>query len=203
MLHDRLRHAASHTFWVSLSVVFTTSALAAQATGTPTFFAPTRAFETSEVGVSTSFIGSGAFAIEGRFGTSLDRSDLSFRVGYVEGGGGSGNFAAGAEARVPMIGHTQSFPFDGGLILGVGHIFASGGGQTLVPVGFSLGRRIRLDGDKLRLTPYIQPTVVFADNSLFAVGVGVDVAIGNAPEIRINAAGGDIDGFSISLFWAR
>lgn len=203
MIPSYVRSTARRLFWGALTTVVLASGSSAQATGTPTFFAPTRAFGASEVGASTSFIGSGAFAVEGRFGAALNRSDLSFRIGYVEGGGGSGNFALGAEARVPVIGHSDSFPLDGGFVLGVGHIFTSGGGQTLVPFGLSLGRRVRLDGNALRLTPYVQPTIIFTDNSLFALGVGVDIGIQNMPEIRVNAAGGDMDGFSISLFWAR
>ncbi len=60
-----------------------------------------------------------------------------------------------------MIGRNQSFPLDGALIFGVGHRFADDGGQTMVPLGLSLGRRLVLDGNDLQLTPYIQPTVIF------------------------------------------
>lgn len=129
----------------------------AQATGTPTFFAPTRGFGNTEAGVSvTGGGGSGVVGVEGRYGFSLSSSDISMRAGYVDGGNtGSGSFVAGVEARIPVIGHDRSFPLDGALILGVGHSFGDSGGETLVPLGLSFGRRILLDGRDLQLTPYV------------------------------------------------
>ncbi len=177
----------------------------AQATGTPTFFAPTRGFGNTEAGISGSGGGaSSVVGVEGRYGFSLSRSDISMRAGYVDGGSaGSGSFVAGVEARVPVIGHDRSFPLDGALILGVGQIFDDAGGETLVPVGLSLGRRIQLDGRDLQLTPYVQPTVIFRSSSAFGFGLGLDIHIRGMPDIRLNWAEGDLDGFAVSLFWAR
>ena len=73
------------------------------------------------------------------------------------GSAGSGSFVAGVEARVPVIGRNRSFPLDGAFILGVGRTFGDSGGQTHVPLGLSLGRRIVLDDPDLQLTPYVQP----------------------------------------------
>ena len=177
----------------------------AQATGTPTFFAPARGFGTTEAGLSVSGGGgSGAVGVEGRYGFSLNSSDISMRAGYVDGGdAGSGSFVAGVEARIPVIGHDRSFPLDGALIFGVGHIFDDSGGETLVPLGLSLGRRIVLDGNDLQLTPYVQPTVIFQSDSAFSFGLGLDIHILGIPDIRLNWAEGDLDGFAVSLFWAR
>jgi len=187
-----------------LLMVAAAEPVTAQATGLPTFFAPTRAFGSTEVGLTLSRPGGDATGIEGRFGAALDRADLAFRAGYVDpGGSGDGAFAAGIEARIPVLGHTESFLLDGGLILGVGRQFVSGGGQTFVPVGLSLGRRISLDGRALQITPYAQPTVVFAADALVTLGLGVDLHIRGIPEIRYNSAVGDMDGWSVSLFWAR
>lgn len=178
--------------------------LTAQATGLPTFFAPVRAFGSTEAGLTLSRPGGDATALEGRFGAALDRTDLAFRAGYVDpGGNADGAFAAGVEARIPVLGHTESFPLDGALILGVGRRWVTGGGQTFVPVGLSLGRRISLDGRALQITPYAQPTVVFADDALVTLGLGVDLHIRGIPEIRYNSAVGDMEGWSLSLFWAR
>ena len=189
---------------VLLLTISTWAPVAAQATGLPTFFAPTRAFGSSEVGLTLSRPGGDATAIEGRLGAALDRADIAFRGGYLDpGGSGDGSFVAGVEARVPVIGRTPSFPLDGSFILGVGRRFVSGGGQTFVPLGLSLGRRLALDGQALLLTPYLQPTVVFADDALFTFGLGVDLRIRGIPEIRVNWAVGDMEGFSLSLFWAR
>ena len=179
--------------------------VSAQATGTPTFFAPTRGFGNTEAGVSVSGGGgSGVVGVEGRYGFSLRSSDISMRAGYVDGGdAGSGSFVAGVEARIPVIGHNRSFPLDGAFILGVGRLFADAGWETLVPLGLSLGRRIVLDGNDLQLTPYVQPTVIFQSDSAFGFGLGLDIHIRGIPDIRLNWAEGDLDGFAVSLFWAR
>jgi hypothetical protein len=185
--------------------VLAAEALSAQATRTPTFFAPIRGFADTEAGVSVSGAGgSGVLGVEGRYGFSLSNSDISLRAGYVDGGdAGSGNFVAGAEARVPVIGHNRSFPLDGAFIVGLGHSFSDVGGETYVPLGLSLGRRIVLDGNDLQLTPYVQPTVIFQNDSAFGFGLGVDIHVRGAPDIRLNWATGDLDGFAVSLFWPR
>lgn len=178
--------------------------LSAQATGMPTFFSPTRHFGQTEAGVTLSRPGGDATGVEARFGAALHRADLALRAGYADPGGtADGRFVAGIEARVPVLGRSQTFPLDGALILGVGRSFVSGGGETFVPVGLSIGRRLVLDGSALQVTPYVQPTVVFQDNTLFAVGLGVDVRIRGIPDVRVNWAVGDMDGFSVSLFWSR
>jgi hypothetical protein len=178
--------------------------LSAQATGLPTFFAPTRGFGTSELGVSLSRPGAGATGLEGRFGFALDRADLALRAGYADPGGtADGAFVAGIEARVPVLGRSPTFPLDGALILGVGRSFVSGGGQTYVPIGLTIGRRLALDGSALQVTPYAQPTVVFESDSSFALGLGVDLRIRGIPDIRLDWSVGDLEGFSVSLFWAR
>ena len=179
--------------------------LSAQATRTSTFFAPTRGFGSTEAGVSVSGGGgSGVVGLEGRYGFSLTSSDVSMQAGYVDGGdAGSGNFVAGVEARIPVIRHDRSFPLDGALILGVGHSFSDPGGETFVPLGLSLGRRILLDGNDLQLTPYVQPTIIFQNDSAFGFGLGLDIHIRSIPDIRLNWGSGDLDGFAVSLFWAR
>ena len=179
--------------------------VSAQATHTPTFFAPVRGFGDTEVGASVSDgRGSGGIAVEGRYGFSLNKSDISLRAGYADAGGaGSGSFIAGVEARIPVIGHDRSFPLDGALILGVGRSFSDVGGETFVPVGLSLGRRITLDGNALQITPYVQPTVIFKNDSVFGLGLGLDLHIQGAPDIRLNWATGELDGFAVGLFWPR
>lgn len=189
---------------VLLLVTSVAEPVAAQATGMPTFFAPTRGFGSSEVGATLSRPGGDATGLEVRFGAALDRADLALRGGYADPGGtADGSFVAGIEARVPVLGRTPTFPLDGSLILGVGRSFASGGGQTFVPIGLSLGRRMSLDGQALQLTPYAQPTVIFESDAVFTLGLGVDLRVRGIPDLRLNWAVGDMDGFSVSLFWAR
>lgn len=187
----------------TLLLALTAAAASAQATALPTFHAPTRAFGVSETGVALSRPGGDATGLELRLGVALDEADLAFRGGYVDASGDGGNWVAGAEGRIPVIGRSSGFPLDGALILGIGRIFAEGGGETIVPVGLTLGRRLYLDGNALVLTPYAQPTVIFVDDELVTIGLGIDIKIGEVPEIRLNWAEGDLDGFSISLFWSR
>ena len=187
-----------------LATAAATQRVCAQATGLPTFFAPTRVFRSTELGATLSRPGGDATALEGRLGFALARADLALRAGYADpGGAGDGSFVAGIEARVPVLGHSPTFPLDGAFILGVGRAFEDGGGETFVPLGLSLGRRLRLDPGALHLTPYVQPTVIFTSNTLFAVGLGVDVWIRGLPEVRVNWAVADMDGWSVSLFWGR
>lgn len=142
--------------------------------------------------------------MEGRFGFAIDRADLMLRVGYFDPGKGvDGTLVAGAEARLPVLGHSAAFPLDGALVFGFGRHFRSGAEQNFVPVGLSLGRRITLGRDALRLTPYLQPTVIFESDTRFVFGLGVDVGIGGLPEIRVNWGQGDMDGFSVGLLWSR
>lgn len=189
---------------VLLLVTVLADNVSAQATGMPTFFAPSRAFGSSEVGVTLSRPGGGATGLEARFGIALDRADLALRAGYGDpGGSADGSFVAGVEARIPVLGRSPTFPFDGAFILGAGRSFVSGGGQTFVPLGLSIGRRLVLDGPALQVTPYVQPTVIFESTSRFAFGLGVDVRVRGIPDVRVNWAVGDLDGFSVSSFWAR
>jgi hypothetical protein len=178
--------------------------LAAQATGLPTFYAPRRAFGSSELGVTLSRPGGNAIALEGRVGARLERADINFRAGFVDpGGNGDASVLIGVEARIPVLGHSSTFPLDGSFIVGAGHRFDPGGGQTFVPLGLSLGRRLLLDGTALQLTPYLQPTMILIDDPFFAMGLGLDLKIRGIPEIRFNSSVGDMEGHSIGLFWAR
>src|SRR6266516_2880454 len=56
----------------------------AQATGTPTFNAPYRAFQRSEIGLLLSFPNGGGTAVEGAYRMASGRLDLGFRVGFFD-----------------------------------------------------------------------------------------------------------------------
>jgi hypothetical protein len=187
---------------LTLLILTGPGAVAAQSTALPTFHAPARAFAVSETGFTLSRPGGDVTGLELRLGTALDEADLQLRGGYIDVSGDGGDWAIGLEGRVPVLGRASS-PLDGALILGIGRIFADGGGQTVVPLGLSLGRRLVLDRNNFVITPYAQPTVIFVDDEIFTVGLGLDVKIGSVPEVRMNWAQGDMDGFSVSLFWGR
>ena len=119
-----------------LSLVATSAA--AQATGLPSFNAPYRAFRRSELGLVLTFPNGGGTAFEGAYRMSSGKFDLGFRGGiFMPGGNLDAQLLVGAEARQRVISHTEDFPLDGALILGIGGQFASGNSVLIVPIGLS------------------------------------------------------------------
>jgi hypothetical protein len=182
---------------------------AAQATGMPSFNAPYRAFARSEIGVALSFPNGGGTAFEGVYRISSGKFDLGFRGGMFDpGGAASTTLLIGAEARQRVVSHTEDFPLDGALILGVGGAFVSGNSVLFVPVGLSLGRRVDPKDSKISIVPYVQPTgFLVAGNGtsdfLFALGLGADFRLTPRFDARISAGLGDLEGVSLSAVWVH
>src|SRR2546428_12928164 len=83
----------------------------AQATGTPTFNAPYRAFQRSEIGLLLSFPNGGGTAVEGAYRMASGRLDLGFRVGFFDPPGpGSAVRLPARETRQPATTSTLDFP---------------------------------------------------------------------------------------------
>jgi len=119
------------------------SAAAAQATGLPSFNAPYRAFQRSEIGLVLTFPDGGGTAFEGAYRFASGKFDLGFRGGIVDPGGtGNATLLVGAEARERVVTHTEDFPLDGALILGIGGAFVSGNSDFFFTLG--LGADFRL-----------------------------------------------------------
>jgi hypothetical protein len=182
-------------------------AAAAQATGTPTFNAPYRAFTRSEIGVLISFPDGGSTGFEGVYRQSNRRFDLGFRGGLLDRDVGDAVILVGVEARQRVITHSEDFPLDGALIFGIGGQFVSNNSLLLVPVGLSLGRRIDLQDSRVSIVPYVQPTAMFAfgDNSdvLFTLGFGADFRLTPRFDARLSAGIGDLEGVSIGAVWVH
>ncbi len=107
---------------------------AGQATGLPSFNAPYRAFRRSEIGLVLSFPNGGGTAFEGAFRRSSGKFDIGFRGGiYTPGGNLNSRLLLGAEARERVVTHTEDFPLDGALILGIGAQLSSGNSVVSVP----------------------------------------------------------------------
>ena len=186
--------------------------VAAQATALPSFLAPYRAFERSEFGAILSFADGISFALEGAYRMSAGTSfDVGFRGGYVDpdAAAGSGYFVFGAEGRQRIITHTEDFPLDGALILGVGAALPDGGEFLNIPVGLSLGRRIDPEGSDISIVPYVQPTLFIlagsnvGDNVRFALGLGVDFRLSRRFDARLSGGIGDLEGISIGAAWVH
>jgi len=185
------------------------STAAAQATGMPSFNAPYRAFSRSEIGLVLSFPDGGGTAFEGAYRMSSGKFDLGFRGGiFSPGGNGDSRLLLGAEARQRVVTHTEDFPLDGALILGIGGHFSSGNSALIVPIGLSLGRRVDPKDSKISIVPYVQPTgFLVAGNGtsdfLFALGLGADFRLTPRFDARISAGLGDLEGVSLSAVWVH
>ncbi|MGE5143514.1 MAG: hypothetical protein ACM3OA_08775 [Acidobacteriota bacterium] len=191
---------------VSLGVIVPAVA-AAQATGTTTFNAPYRAFTNTEFGLLLSFPNGGGTAFEGVYRLSSDRFDIGFKGGLLDPSGpGSTVLLVGAEARERVLTHSQDFPLDGALILGVGGNFVSGNSQLIIPVGLSLGRRLDTQSS-VSIIPYVQPTMFLTvdggSDVLFALGLGSDFRLSRSFDLRVSAGLGDVEGVSIGAVWVH
>ena len=201
-----MRPNLAAALWVLASIGCITTA-AAQATGMPSYNAPYRAFKRSEIGVSLSFPNGGGTAIEGVYRMASGKFDLGFRGGLFDpGGSGNAELLVGAEGRSRIVTHTEDFPLDGALVLGIGGHFASGDNALIVPVGLSLGRRVDPKDSKISIVPYVQPTGFFTAGNgtsdfFFALGLGADFRLSPKFDARISAGLGDLEGVSISAVW--
>lgn len=183
------------------------AALCAQATGTTTFNAPYRAFTNSEFGFLISFPNGGGTAFEGVYRLASDRFDIGFKGGLLDpSGSGSAVLLLGTEARERVLTHSQDFPLDGALILGVGGNFVSGNSQLIIPVGLSLGRRLDTQSS-VSIVPYVQPTMFLTvdggSDVLFALGLGADFRLSRSFDVRVSAGLGDVEGVSLGAVWVH
>lgn len=180
----------------------------AQATGTPSYNAPYRAFTRSEFGAVISFPDGGGTAFEGAYRIARGKFDLGFRGGIFSPDGGDSQLLLGAEARQRVITHTEDFPLDGALILGIGGRFSNDNSALIIPVGLSLGRRVDPKDSKISIIPYVQPSgFLVAGNGdsdfLFALGLGADFRLSPRFDARISAGLGDLEGVSIGAVWVH
>ena len=190
----------------AVSLILLAAPAMAQETGTPVFLGPDRLFQKSAFGISMSDPGSG-IAIEGYYRmASNPKSDFGFRVGFADPGNDANTaFLLGADYRMRLLNHTEDFPLDGALILGAGASLLEDNNTLLIPVGFSMGRKIMLENSTTSFVPYFTPTVIptFADDSdiNFAVGLGVDMQFGSKFDLNVSGSFGDLDGISVSFSW--
>ncbi len=196
-----IRPAAS-----AAAILLFTAPLVAQSTGTPVYQAPYRAFASSELGLSLSDPGAG-FALEGSYRTGLStKSDLGLRLGFHDAHHSTA-LLLGGDARIRLLDHNESFPLDGSLTIGLG--VASGDGYTAgyLPIGFSMGRRVLVEGSQVSLVPYIHPVLTphFGDASGtdFSLGFGLDARVTPRLDLRFSAAIGDQDGVAFTVAWLR
>jgi len=200
------------SLWMSCLLIMGVSLVsdaAAQATGLPSYNAPYRAFRRSEIGLVLSFPNGGGTAFEGAYRVSHGKFDLGFRGGiFTPGSNADSRLLLGAEARERVVTHTEDFPLDGALIVGVGGQFSNRSSFAVIPVGLSLGRRVDPRDSKISIVPYVQPTgFLVAGNGtsdfLFSLGLGADFRLTPRFDARISAGLGDLEGVSISAVWVH
>jgi len=178
----------------------------AQETGTPVFSAPYRAFAKHELGLSLSAPESADLGFEGFYSFASGRNDFGLRVGFLDDD--HTDFVVGGRFRTRLITHSEDFPLDGALTLGVGGVFYDGGSVVRVPIGLSLGRRIDSKSSGISFVPYVQPVLVptfsSGDSELeFAFGMGLDIRLTRRFDLRVSGAVGDLEGFAVSFAWVR
>jgi len=188
-------------------LVGTAGAAAAQATLTPSFNAPYRAFEQYELGVTGSWVGFDNLGIEGQFRFGYQKFDIGIKAGYVDNPGATtgGSFLLGGEGRIRVVEHSEDFPLDGAFVAGLGTVDFDG---WIVPMaGISLGRRVDLDN--LSFVAYGQPTLGLlaggGETDLrFGLGFGADFKVGTSLDLRTSIGFFDVgEGFAVSLVWVR
>ncbi len=194
---------------VTIASVISVSSAAAQAGGLPSFNAPYRAFVDHEAGFAVSFPGFDDAAVEGLYRFGRGRFDIGFRGGiwFIDNAAGSDEVVAlGVEARQRILTHSDDFPADGALIIGLGAQI--GARDDLIPsVGVSFGRRVDVEDSDVSIIPYVQPNLWWfigdTDDFLFSLGLGADFRLSPRFDLRVSVGVGDIDGLSVGAVWIR
>jgi len=192
-------------------VVVSGGELAAQETGTPMFKAPYRAFTSHEFGAAFSDPGEGvSFALEGFYGYGRGTNDFGVRLGFADPEGtGDTRILLGGDFRTRVLSYSESFPLDGALTVGAGLNIGDGDDLIYLPVGLTVGRRFELEGSNTTFTPYAHPTVVpvlgasGGSDVGFALGLGVDMRLGQNWSARVSGGVGDIEGVGLALTYVQ
>jgi hypothetical protein len=171
------------------------------------YSAPYRAFASHELGLSLSAPPGADIGIEGFYGFASGRYDGGLRLGYLDRGARDGAVVVGGRFRTRLLTHSEDFPLDGALTVGVGGAF-NGGTTVRIPVGFSLGRRFNNSSSGISFVPYLHPVLIptFREsNSEFgvALGLGLDMRLGRSFDLRVSGGFGDMEGFAVTAAWVR
>jgi hypothetical protein len=202
----RMRHATITGLGAAVALALAAPARA-QETGTPVFSAPYRAFSHHELGLSLSAPEGSDLGIEGFYSFASGRNDFGLRVGVLDEGESS-DLVLGGRFRTRLVTHSENFPLDGALTVGLGAQFLDGGTVLRTPIGLSLGRRIDSRSSGMSFVPYLQPVVIptFSDGDselAFALGLGLDLRLTRRFDLRVSGSVGDLEGFAVSFAWVR
>ena len=194
---------------VTIASVVSVSSAAAQASGLPSFNAPYRAFVGHEAGFVVSFPGLDDAAVEGLYRFGRGKFDIGLRGGilFIDNRVRSDDVVVlGVEARQRILTHSDDFPADGALILGLGAQIGDRD-DFISSVGVSFGRRIDLENSDVSIILFVQPHLWWfigdTDDVAFGLGLGADFRLAPRFDLRVSAGVGDIDGMSIGAVWIR
>ncbi|MDH4132864.1 MAG: hypothetical protein OEW17_09455 [Gemmatimonadota bacterium] len=196
------------TLAVLLIGMLATEVASAQVLGTPVFRSPYQAFTKTEINGYISDPGDAAdVALEGGFRFARKSFDLGLTAGFIDIEPDAA-FGIGIDGRMAVLKHSEDIPLDGSLTAGFGALFSDGNSGFSIPFGFSIGRQIELEDSNVSFTPYAHPIIApwfgdFDDEVLFALGLGVDVALSKAFEIRVSGAIGDYEGVAVGVAWHK
>jgi hypothetical protein len=186
-----------------------TAPLAAQSTGTPVYAAPYRAFDMSEIALSIADPGPGVDFEASYREAYTQHIDLGIRGGF-HGDDGPGNHTSvllGGDFRARVLDHGESFPLDGSLTLGLGMESGRGGTVGYLPIGFSMGRRLHLQGSSMSIVPYVQPVLMpifgAGRGTDFTLGFGADLKVSPRLDLRVSGGIGDRDGVGFTAAFLR
>jgi hypothetical protein len=196
---------------VTCFVALAAGEVAAQETGTPMFKAPYRAFTSHEFGAAFSDPGEGvSFALEGFYSYGSGTNDFGLRAGLADPEGpGDVRILLGGNFRARVLSYSESFPLDGALTVGAGLNIGDGDDLIYLPVGLTVGRRFELEGSKTTFTPYVHPTLVpvlgasGGSDVGFALGLGVDMRLGQNWAARVSGGVGDLEGVGLALTYIQ
>jgi hypothetical protein len=201
-----MRHTTLAVFSAAATLALGASAFA-QETGTPVFSAPYRAFASHELGLSLSAPEGADLGFEGFYSFASGRNDFGLRVGFLDSDDDA-DLVLGGRFRARLLTHSEDFPLDGALTVGLGAVFYDGGSVLRVPIGLSLGRRIDSGSSGLSFVPYLHPVLIptfsEGDDELeLALGLGLDIRLTRRFDLRVAGSVGDLEGFSVSFAWVR
>jgi len=199
---------------VACAVLAAAGNLGAQAPGTTTFNAPYRAFDHSEFGVYFSLPGDPLLntrgtAFEGFYRWATGGFDLGVKAGILNPRAPRNpDLLLGLEARQRVLTQSARLPLDAALVLGVGGKLTSGHSQLIVPAGVSLGYRFDANGTGVSVEPYLQPTYLTTveagtSQTVFAMGLGVDVRLTRGFDVRLGSGLGGMEGGSLGAVWVH
>ena len=184
--------------------------VAAQETGTPMFKSPYRSFTSHELGVGFSDPGDNVqYALEGFYSYGRGSNDFGLRAGIADPEEGDMRILLGGNFRTRVLSYSESFPLDGALTVGAGLNFGDGDDLIYLPVGLSVGRRFELEGSKTTFTPYVHPTLIPVIGAQggsdvgFALGLGVDMRLGDNWSVGVSGGLGDLEGVGLALTYLK